>query len=319
MATKKKAFTLIELLAVIVILAIILVMAVPRILEVINSSKISTMEDSAKLIAKSAENKKLEKEILSDNTKVKCSEVAEYNSSDYKSCDIAIDNGVASIKLVGQGKFDGLVCTGTKDNMRCSESTSNDPEWLYAFTGSIGKKVTSYEIDEEKCKTIMQNNGMSAEDANTYCEGGEVDGFSIADSINAGFASQMESDGVIKNVVYGDWNDGVEEDYRNLKDGNGNQRPVFIKFKSDLSEKYVCTMYDGTKEDRFGTEPHCFNRDSGWDQIKTLLGNFDVDSNWEGCGVSPWTCSIRADYVACSGSSYAECRVYGNGTAYCGE
>ena len=46
---KKKGFTLIELLAVIVILAIITVIAVPKILDVIEKSKQSSAEISAKM------------------------------------------------------------------------------------------------------------------------------------------------------------------------------------------------------------------------------------------------------------------------------
>ena len=140
MTSKKKAFTLVELLAVIVILAIILVIVVPRILEVIRASKVSSMEDSAKLIVKSAESKKLEREALGDNTKIECSDVAEYNSNDYDSCNITFNNGVATITLKGKGKFDKLTCTGTKDNVTCTESESSaSNEAVYAF-GNITKK-----------------------------------------------------------------------------------------------------------------------------------------------------------------------------------
>ena len=51
----KMGFTLVELLAVIVILAIILVIAVPQILNTIESSRLSSIKDSAILIASSAE------------------------------------------------------------------------------------------------------------------------------------------------------------------------------------------------------------------------------------------------------------------------
>ena len=50
MKNNKKGFTLIELLAVIVILAIIMVIAVPRILDVINSSRSSAWNSNVKLI-----------------------------------------------------------------------------------------------------------------------------------------------------------------------------------------------------------------------------------------------------------------------------
>ena len=44
---KRNAFTLIELLAVIVILAVILVIAIPRILDVIETSKKDSFKNSA--------------------------------------------------------------------------------------------------------------------------------------------------------------------------------------------------------------------------------------------------------------------------------
>ena len=52
---KKKGFTLIELLAVIVILAVIALIATPAVLNIIEDSKRSAAEDSARVIAKSAE------------------------------------------------------------------------------------------------------------------------------------------------------------------------------------------------------------------------------------------------------------------------
>ena len=272
--TKKKAFTLVELLAVIVILAILLVMAVPKILEVIKASKVSSMEDSAKLIAKTAEQKKLEKEALGDNTSISCSEVAEYNSNDYDSCNITFNNGVATITLKGKGKFDKLTCTGTKDNMECTESNNSEPEWLYAFVN------------------------------------GEINN-----------ASQ-----------------GVEN-YSELKDSNGKQRSVFIKFKSDLSEKYVCTMYDSTKSDGFGSEPHCLlskgayntrnETGSQWSQVKVLFGasNCSEHSSGVSCSVnlssSYWHCNANSDGNVGCGWSVADggagCNALGAGNAGCGE
>ena len=57
MKKKKNAFTLIELLAVIVILAVILVISIPRILDVIETSKKDSFKSTAQLIADSAEKK----------------------------------------------------------------------------------------------------------------------------------------------------------------------------------------------------------------------------------------------------------------------
>ena len=51
----KKGFTLIELLAVIVILAIIALIAVPQVIKILNKARLSSAEDSAYGIVKSAE------------------------------------------------------------------------------------------------------------------------------------------------------------------------------------------------------------------------------------------------------------------------
>ena len=55
----KKGFTLIELLAVIVLLGIISAIAYPKILDVIENSKISAFNSSKKLIIESAKTKYL--------------------------------------------------------------------------------------------------------------------------------------------------------------------------------------------------------------------------------------------------------------------
>ena len=123
---KKKAFTLVELLAVIVILAVILIIAVPQIMKTIKETKLKTMEDSAKLIATNADKDYLAQQAVNANynaTSIPCTDVAKLND-DYASCSITYDsNGVATVKLKGASgsKFAGITCTGTKDNMNCSE------------------------------------------------------------------------------------------------------------------------------------------------------------------------------------------------------
>ncbi|MBQ1813066.1 MAG: prepilin-type N-terminal cleavage/methylation domain-containing protein [Bacilli bacterium] len=51
----KKGFTLVELLAVIVILAIILIIAIPQIMNTIKTTRLKSIEDSARLIATNAD------------------------------------------------------------------------------------------------------------------------------------------------------------------------------------------------------------------------------------------------------------------------
>ena len=121
----KNAFTLVELLAVIVILAVILVIAVPQVLDVIDTTKVGSLESSAKLIANSAEKKYAEFLALGkDISTIKCSDVTKLNDRDYGTCTISFDeNGKATVLIKGKddGKFDGLKCEGTKDNMVCGD------------------------------------------------------------------------------------------------------------------------------------------------------------------------------------------------------
>ena len=109
MRKKKNAFTLIELLAVIVILAVILVIAIPRILDVIDESKINALKNAVKLIADSAEKKYTENEAFGEENEITCDSVSKLNKEDYNKCTIIFDeNGIAKVSILGRGKFKGL-------------------------------------------------------------------------------------------------------------------------------------------------------------------------------------------------------------------
>ena len=125
MRKKRNAFTLIELLAVIVILAVILVIAIPRILDVIETSKKDSFKNAAQLIADSAEKKKVSDKLLGKDEEITCKDVAKINDEDYASCIITFDSdGIAKVSITGKGKFDGLKITnGTKENAEVKEIT----------------------------------------------------------------------------------------------------------------------------------------------------------------------------------------------------
>ena len=91
---KKKGFTLVELLAVIVILAVILIIAMPKISDVIKNSKESSLETTAKLIASQAEKKYTENQVLDNSSTIKCSDVVKINNTDYESCNITFDDNL---------------------------------------------------------------------------------------------------------------------------------------------------------------------------------------------------------------------------------
>ena len=133
---KRNAFTLIELLAVIVILAVILVISIPRILDVIETSKKDSFKNSAQLIADTAEKKKVSDKLLGKDEEITCKDVAKINDEDYASCIISFDeSGIAKVSITGKGKFDGLKITnGTKENAEVKEITKP----------TYGMKATEY-------------------------------------------------------------------------------------------------------------------------------------------------------------------------------
>ena len=116
---KKKGFTLIELLASLVILAFILVIAVPKIVNVIDNSKLGTITSSAKVVLDSAEKKQSENQVLENPSIINCENVSKLNDTDYSSCDLTFNNKIPYIVLVGSGKLEGYKCEGTKDNLNC--------------------------------------------------------------------------------------------------------------------------------------------------------------------------------------------------------
>ena len=125
MKKNKNAFTLIELLAVIVILAVILVIAIPRILDVIETSKKDSIKSSARMIINSAEKKNMIDKVNGSTEEITCDNSVKLSKEDYESCKITIDEeGKATINLVGKGKFDGYKCIGTNDNLACGQVES---------------------------------------------------------------------------------------------------------------------------------------------------------------------------------------------------
>ena len=153
---KKNAFTLIELLAVIVILAVILVIAIPRILDVIETSKKDSFKNAAQLIADSAEKKKVSDKLLGKDEEITCKDVAKINDEDYASCIITFDSdGIAKVSITGKGKFDGLKITnGTKENAEVKEITKP----------TYGMKATEY------ITNLLEYDGVGLKKDNTSDE-----------------------------------------------------------------------------------------------------------------------------------------------------
>ena len=175
---KKKGFTLVELLAVIVILAVILIIAMPKISDVIKNSKESSLETTAKLIASQAEKKYTENQVLDGSSTIKCSDVVKINNTDYESCNITFDSkGNAKVTIVGKGKFEGLqVVDGTKDSAKASVKKDVIETAAKYFSYEDTAIIHSAEIvDIDKCKAFMQNQvGSTEAQANTFCTTGSL-------------------------------------------------------------------------------------------------------------------------------------------------
>ena len=144
---KKNAFTLVELLAVIVILAVILVIAVPQVLDVIESSKKGSIESTVKLIANTAEKKYAEMLINGEtvtNT-LNCNEVVELSTSDYTNCTVSFDStGKASVTVTGIGKFEGYTCTnGTKENANCTKGEVSSTNNMISYIENLYNTAAS--------------------------------------------------------------------------------------------------------------------------------------------------------------------------------
>ena len=127
MMKNKKGFTLVELLAVIVILAVILVIAIPRILDVIDSSKLSSFESSARMIISDAEKQYAINKVNGIEEELSCENTSKLNNNEYSNCEITFDSeGLASIELTGSGKFEGLTCTGNSITLTCNTNLGSE-------------------------------------------------------------------------------------------------------------------------------------------------------------------------------------------------
>ena len=182
MRKKKNAFTLIELLAVIVILAVILVIAIPRILDVIETSKKDSFKTSTQLIADSAEKKYVTNKLNNVDEEITCDKVAKISSKDYEYCFVKIDEeGKATVTIEGKGKFKDLaICNGTKTSVELSDTCSSDAKYFaYALIPDLIIE------DKEKCKKYAISKGLSENNTLTLCNGGSVGGINLQIAVSS--------------------------------------------------------------------------------------------------------------------------------------
>ena len=114
----KKAFTLIELLAVIVILIIVLAITIPIISNVIDSTKKASFKSDAKLVLDQVRIQ-ISKDEDFDPTSISYDTLGTYNISNenYESLTVSMVNSKPYIYIVGKNKWNGYKACGTYQNM----------------------------------------------------------------------------------------------------------------------------------------------------------------------------------------------------------
>ena len=243
----KKGFTLVELLAVIVILAVILVIAIPQISNVIKETKKNSLGSTAKIIAAKAEEKEVENEALENNEELSCASLVKLDNN-YGNCTVTVNDGVATVTIRGANKFAGYKCTGTKNNMNCTEVDPNAPEYVYSYY--FPDYATYVVTNSALCKSYIKNytiNEWNVDNENAEWFAHNIcDGRGIIDvdaETGAIYSYTSTSDWFYESIQYGDltYNDisvfveekdnpvlvNVVEDYTELN------KSIFLRWAGD--------------------------------------------------------------------------------------
>ena len=194
----KKAFTLVELLAVIVILAIILVIAVPKVINIINDSKKATLESTAKMVASAAEKKRVQNAVLGREENITCETVSKLNDIDYQTCYIEFINNEAYVTIIGDNTFDDMyICKGTKNESKVVDRCPNERVSLeLRFNGGSGNDIGGV----YKEGTILDAENPAKENA-TFIKWEVVKGNSIISDNKL----TVGSEDTILHAVYENW------------------------------------------------------------------------------------------------------------------
>ncbi|MDD2490081.1 MAG: DUF5011 domain-containing protein, partial [Bacilli bacterium] len=125
---KKKAFTLIELLAVIVILAIILAIAIPTISGIINNATKEAFLSDAKMVLKAVDYKLLEDPSfkIEELDVEKVATDLKLGTDNYNQIYTVMQDDKIKIVIEGKGKWNGLTAYGTYQNIRVVNSEDLD-------------------------------------------------------------------------------------------------------------------------------------------------------------------------------------------------
>ncbi len=205
---KKKGFTLIELLAVIVILAIIAVIATPIITGIIEDSKKASFERSAEGVVEATKFDIPEKLTEAgyiyefENGEIDLGENVKVNNAKNLSGTIKYNKDGEVSYAIHNGKWcviknNNETTTTEYEEGKCVLETSTIAS---AFT--YMDNIESFEVGDN-CVSYFQTDGMSEEEATTFCNGGEFDGLTLKEALNKGYINleELKTNNVIKNVV----------------------------------------------------------------------------------------------------------------------
>ena len=167
-----KAFTLVELLAVIVILAIILAVAIPRISNIIESAEKSSFVSSTKLLIRAVQTKLLEDNNFDITTINKSNMKTLLNIPDdnYESISIKYDsNGKIYINLKGADKWSDLTTIGNYENITFIDNIVTDGLVMHLDAGNSnsypGSGTKWYDLSGNGYYATL-NNGVSYDENN---------------------------------------------------------------------------------------------------------------------------------------------------------
>ena len=256
---KRNAFTLIELLAVIVILAVILVIAIPRILDVIEESKKDSFKNSAQLIADTAEKKYVTNKLNNIDEEITCESVSKLNKEDYEYCFVKInEEGKATVTIEGKGKFKGMgICNASKETSEISDTCSTDSSYFYYQEAEDGILIIDYEAgtpkvtvkDESKCKNYLINSWnndseKAQSDATALCSGNALDdGLTLKGVIQEGFISSKDYEEAGLEVIF------IKIEKVTVKDESKCKKYMMSDKQGNAPEEIATTLCSGNALD----------------------------------------------------------------------
>ena len=195
---------------VIVILAIIAVIATPIITGIIEDSKKASFERSAEGVVEATKFDIPEKLTEAgytyefENGEIDLGENVKVNNAKNLSGTIKYNkDGEVSYAIHNDKwcviKNNNETTTTEYEEGKCVLETSTIAS---AFTYEDSGVVESFEVGDN-CVSYFQTDGMSEEEATTFCNGGEFDGLTLKEALNKGYINleELKTNNVIKNVV----------------------------------------------------------------------------------------------------------------------